>query len=551
MPQGTITCPKCGHAFELSEALTHQIRDHLKVELQADITRRESEAKRRLDEVQAKEAAVAKARDALNDEVEKQLKEKLAEVETRAAKKAEGRFSDQLKEMQDALKEREESIKTFRANELELRKQKQALEKAREEAELEVQRRLEDERTKIRKDAESKAQELQADIAKREAEAKRKLDEAKAKEESLAKARESLNDEVEKQLKQKLVEAESRAAKKAEDRFTDQLKELQESLKVKDDSLKAIRTNELELRKQKQALEAEKEEFDLKLQRTLDSERATIRKQSEESILEQHRLKDLEKDTKIQQLNELLEEANRKAKQGSMETQGEVLEQDFETRLKLFFTHDEIQPVPKGIRGADLIQSVRTPLGTDCGVLLWEMKNTKAWSGQWISKLKDDMIETRASIAILVTVALPEGITRFGMVEGVWVTEPLSAIPLAAALRQQLVALDHERQASVGKSQKMEMLYHYLAGTEFKQKIEGIVEAFTTMQDQVNRERRAMEKNWKEREKQIERVIKNTVGLYGDMQGIIGGKIPSIPALELSGSTTSALADEVTPEIPE
>jgi hypothetical protein len=198
--------------------------------------------------------------------------------------------------------------------------------------------------------------------------------------------------------------------------------------------------------------------------------------------------------------------------------------------------------VSKGVRGADLIHTVRTPLGADCGVLLWETKNTKDWSSKWIPKLKDDMIEKRATIAILVSVVLPEGVGRFGQVDGVWVSDPLSAIPLAAALRQQLVALDRERQTSVGKNEKMEILYAYLAGTEFKQKIEGIVEAFTAMQDQVNQERRAMEKNWKQREKQIERVIKNTVGLYGDMQGIIGGAIPQIPALELDGGGVKKLA---------
>ena len=216
-----------------------------------------------------------------------------------------------------------------------------------------------------------------------------------------------------------------------------------------------------------------------------------------------------------------------------METQGEVLEQDFEAQLRSFFVYDDIQPVPKGIRGADLIQTVRSPLGAGCGVLLWEAKNTKAWNAQWIPKLKEDMIEIRAAIAILVTVVLPDGVGRFGLVDGVWVSDPLSAIPLAAALRQQLLVVDRERQSSVGKNEKMELLYQYLAGTEFKQKIEGIVEAFTTMQEQLNTERRAMERQWKQRGKQIERVVKNTVGLYGDMQGIIGGQIPTIPALEL------------------
>ncbi|MEI6076193.1 MAG: DUF2130 domain-containing protein [Verrucomicrobiota bacterium] len=421
MKTGTITCPQCGHAFELSDALTHQIREHLKADLQADVVKREAEAKRKLDEVKLKEEALAKAQNALGDEVEKQLKLKLAEAEAKAAKKAEGKFADQLKELESSLKEKDDSIKTFRSNELELRKQKQELEKA-------------------------------------------------------------------------------------------------------------------------------KEEFDLQLQRKLDEERAIIRKEAEGKMAEQHRLKDLEKDMKIQQLNNLLEEANRKAKQGSMETQGEVLEQDFEAKLKHFFVYDNIAPVPKGVRGADLIQTVRTSLGSDCGILLWETKNTKSWGGDWIPKLKDDMIETRATMAILVSVVLPEGVNRFGLVDGVWVSDPLSAIPLAAALRQQLVALEHERQASVGKSGKMEMIYQYLAGTEFKQKIEGIVEAFTAMQSQIQKERRAMEAQWKEREKQIERVIKNTVGLYGDMRGIIGGQIPIIQALELGAAEIKALPDQAKEE---
>jgi hypothetical protein len=182
-------------------------------------------------------------------------------------------------------------------------------------------------------------------------------------------------------------------------------------------------------------------------------------------------------------------------------------------------------------------------MGAECGVLLWETKNTKAWSNAWIPKLKDDMIETRASIAVLVSVVLPDGIKRFGQLDGVWVSDPLCAIPLAAVLREQLEAISRERTASTDKSEKMEALYGYLSGVEFKQKIEGIIEAFTSMQEQLNRERRAMEKQWKQREKQIERVVKNTAGLYGDMQGIIGGRIPAIPALELDDETTKQLPD--------
>jgi len=383
--------------------------------------------------------------------------------------------------------------------------------------------------------------ELSQDVKKREAELKKKLDALKAQEAQIAKSREAIDEEIETKLKERLVEAEKKASQKLEGKYTDQLKELQGALDEKDAAIKTFREQELDLRKKQRKLEEDKASLELDVARRLDAEREKIREEASKKAAEDHRLKELEKDKLIKDLQTSLADMKRKAEQGSMETQGEVLEQDFEAQLKGFFVHDDIQPVPKGIKGADLVQAVRTPMGAECGVLLWETKNTKAWSNTWIPKLKDDMIETRASIAILVSVVLPEGISRFGQVDGVWVSDPLCAIPLAAALREHLEALSRERTASIGKGEKMEALYQYLAGVEFKQKIEGIIEAFTSMQDQLNRERRAMEKHWKQREKEIDRVVKNTVGLYGDMQGIIGGQIPSIPALELDSETTKRL----------
>jgi hypothetical protein len=375
--------------------------------------------------------------------------------------------------------------------------------------------------------------ELQADITQREAQLHQQQEEARKREEELSKAKLDLEAEVVRRTQTKVRDIEAKAKADAEQALEARLKDLSEAVSQKDQNLREFRELELGLRKRQRELEAAVLDADLKVQRTLSEERAKIREDAEARTQESHRLKDLEKDKLIQDLKSALDDMKRKADQGSMETQGEVLELDFEERLRRMFHLDDIQPVPKGIRGADLVQMVRNPVGADCGSIIWETKNTKAWSPGWISKLKDDMAETRASLAILVTVALPDGIARFGQVDGVWVSDPLSALPLAAALRQQLLQLERERQASTGKSVKMEMLYAYLAGNEFKGRVEGIVEAFTSLQDQLQRERRAMEKNWKEREKQIERVIKNTVGLYGDMQGIIGGQIPTIDALEL------------------
>jgi hypothetical protein len=375
--------------------------------------------------------------------------------------------------------------------------------------------------------------ELQADITQREAELLRQQEDSRKREEDLNKAKLELDAEVNRRTQARVRELEAKAKAEAEKALEARLQDLTDAVSKKDKDLQQSRELELELRRKQRELEASVLDADLKVQRTLAEERAKIREDAEARTQESHRLKDLEKDKLIQDLKSALDDMKRKADQGSMEMQGEVLELDFEERLRRMFHLDDIQPVPRGIRGADLVQMVRNPVGSDCGSIIWETKNTKAWSPGWISKLKDDMAETRASLAILVTVALPEGIARFGQVDGVWVTDPLSALPLAAALRQQLLQLERERQASTGKTVKMEMLYSYLAGNEFKGRVEGIVEAFTSLQDQLQRERRAMEKNWKEREKQIERVIKNTVGLYGDMQGIIGGQIPTIEALEL------------------
>jgi hypothetical protein len=385
--------------------------------------------------------------------------------------------------------------------------------------------------------------ELLREVAQREVELKKKTECLKDLEVQIAKNRETIDEEIEARLKERLPEAEKRAVEKLEGRYAGQLKELQGSLEEKDAAIKTFREQELELRRIKRKLEEEKESLALDVARKLDEEREKIREEALKKISEEHRFKDLEKDKVINDLRASLEVMKRKAEQGSMETQGEVLEQDFEAQLNSFFVHDDIRPVPKGIRGADLVQTVRSPIGAECGVLLWETKNTKAWSNGWIPKLKDDMIEIRASIAILVSMVLPGGINRFGQVDGIWVSDPLCAIPLAAALREQLLAVSRERSTSAGKSEKMEALYQYLAGSEFKQKIEGIVEAFRSMQDQLNKERRAMERIWKQREKEIERVVKNTVGLYGDMQGIIGGQIPAIPALEFDNESTDQLPE--------
>jgi hypothetical protein len=205
--------------------------------------------------------------------------------------------------------------------------------------------------------------------------------------------------------------------------------------------------------------------------------------------------------------------------------------------LKAEFTQDEILPVPKGVNGADIIQKVCTRAGQVCGQIAWESKKTKTWSEGWIQKLRDDQRAIKAELAVIVSAVLPEDVKGFAFRDGVWICDIKLAVALASALRVNLEAVHRERVMAVGKNEKVEILYTYLTGVEFKQRVEAIVEAFTEMQDGLNKERKVFEANWAKREKQIQKVISNTVGMYGDLSGLV--TLQPIKMLELGESNES------------
>lgn len=290
---------------------------------------------------------------------------------------------------------------------------------------------------------------------------------------------------------------------------------------------------ELELRKEKSALEDRARELDLEIARRVDSEKQRFEESLRRGFAEQQDLKLKEKDKLIDDLRKALEDAKLKSEQGSQERQGEVLEIDVQAELERRFPQDLIAPVPKGMRGADLVQEVRDAAMRACGTIVWETKNTRHWQPSWLDKLKADQRAIGANLAVVVSTALPDGIVEFGRIDGVWVAGLRTWPALALALREQLIEVAFAHAAADGKHEKMECLYHYLAGDRFKSRIEAMVEAFTALQSGLNRERMAMERIWKEREKQIERVIANTVRMYGEMRGILGASVPPVPALEL------------------
>lgn len=326
-------------------------------------------------------------------------------------------------------------------------------------------------------------------------------------------------------LSNKTAEAEARGRKLAEEAAQQQLSLLETALASHKADAQHLKEEELKWLQERQRLQQAAEDAELTLQRRLAEERGTIRDEARRRFEEEQRLKDLTKDQTILDLKNALDAMKKRVEQGSMERQGEVLEQSLEDQIRRGFLRDVVRPVPKGVRGADLLHGVCNESGEECGNILWEIKNTKAWSKDWIPKLKEDAIAVGAPLCLLVSVVLPPDIDRFGQLDGVWICEPASAMALAGALRQQLLALDLLHRANIGRTGKMDRLYTYLSGTEFRQKVQSVVEGFVAMQQQLAKERRAMESQWKAREKLLDRVLINTAGFYGDLQGIIGQNV--------------------------
>ena len=306
---------------------------------------------------------------------------------------------------------------------------------------------------------------------------------------------------------------------------------LEEQLKRKDETLAQMQQTEIELRKEKMRLADEKQAFELEKTRQLDEAKQAIAEQAKKQADEEKQYEIAQLNKKIADATKANDELARKLEQGSQQLQGEVLELELEEVLKAEFPYDEIMPVPKGVSGADIIQKVLDRSGRVCGQIVWESKKTKAWSEGWIQKLKDDQRVIKADIAVIISAVLPQDVKGFAFRDGIWICDVKLSVALAVALRINLEAITREKAMSVGKNENMEFLYNYLTGVEFKQRIEAIVEAFTSMDAGLRKERLAYEKMWAEREKQIKKVMVNTVGMYGDLSGLV--TLPHIKTLEL------------------
>ena len=338
----------------------------------------------------------------------------------------------------------------------------------------------------------------------------------------------ALGDKMAKAYEKQLNQAFEQERRKVREQADRELSSLQKKL---DDA----NANELQLRRQKTELEQRAKDMDLEVQRRLDEEKSSLERRVADRLATDHRAKDAEKDKKLADTLAQVEELKRRMEQGSQQTQGETLEAEIEEILRVQFPLDKIDPVSPGVKGGDILQTIFTRNGIECGRILWEIKRTKAWSDGWIAKIKSDARNARADECLIASETLPKALDgcRCGSIEGVWVSSPSSCIPLAQAIRHGLVLAAKEKYVQAGRGDKAGQLYEYFTGVEFKNRIGAIIDSYMTMKSDLDSERRAMEKVWAKREKQIIMVISSLSGMHGEIEAIAAGELPVIPALQL------------------
>lgn len=476
---GSITCPRCRNEFEITEVMRSQLTDQIRSEFDAVAAERAAELEAARAELQKERTQLEAAKSEVEERVRQRIDAARHELVAESRKRAEEEFLVERRDRTAQVKELRDKLQEAQDAELDIRRRERELETRAEGIQLELDRRLEVEREKLRT-------ELAANV------------------------RRQMADEISVELRDR----------------DDQLNDLRAKLKSANET-------ELEMRKRERELQAKTEELQLEVARQLDAERERIRAEARQQSDHEHELKAAESEKLIGDLQRQIGDLKRKVEQGSQQLQGEVQELALEELLRNAFSRDTIDPVAKGVGGGDCLHRVLDPMGLVCGTILWESKRTKHWSTGWLTKLRDDQRAARAPFAVIVSEALPEGVRTFALIDGVWVCSWACVRELAIVLRVGLIEVAKSRLAVEGQHDKLEMVYNYLSSQEFGNRVAGIVEAFTGMQADLESEKRSMHRIWSKREKQLERALTNTAGMYGDLQGIIGSSLPLVQGLEL------------------
>ena len=380
----------------------------------------------------------------------------------------------------------------------------------------------------------------EAEANQKERDLQVRLQEIKQQQKELDVRQQAIEDQVAEQVKAERKKIAEQEKAKILSEQAEQRQALQDELTEKNQKLKEFQQQEIELRKQQRKLQEDKEAFELEAARKLDGQRKQIAEEAGKKAAEEQMLKLKEKDQLIESLRQQAQDWQRRAEVGSQEAQGEALEGQLQEVLERAFPYDQFAEIKKGARGADILQIVRNPSGTECGKILWESKNTKDFQRPWVEKLKKDQQDSASDVAVIMSMAIPKEIDRFGMFEDVWITDYKSAIGLCVALRQGLIKAQRERIVTAGRESVKDVIYNYITSNEFAMHVRAVANSYEAMKADLDSEKRAMLRIWNKREKQITAVLDNVTQMYGSIEGLVGQKaLPMIETLSLE-----AIAEE-------
>ncbi|MGJ0359785.1 DUF2130 domain-containing protein [Aliarcobacter cryaerophilus] len=378
---------------------------------------------------------------------------------------------------------------------------------------------------------------FEEEIALKRIEYKQALDMLKQKEEDIKEQKEKFDEELKKATKELVKQEKQKLQEELKKEILEEQSEsialLKKELDEKSNQVKELNTAKAQIEQLKRDKEEMESAIMAKAQFALNEQLKIEKEKIQKTVDDQNELKLKQKEEQLEQLKKQLQDTQRKLEQGSQQLQGEVQELAIEEYLQNKYPFDSIEEIKKGVRGGDCIQTVHTREIQNCGKIYYESKRTKDFQKSWIEKFKADMREKGADIGVLVTEVLPKELDRMGLIDGVWICTYEEFKGLSSVLRESIIKINQAKKSEENKTDKMSLLYGYLTSTEFKMQIEAIVEGFTQMQSDLDSEKRSMQRIWKQREKQIEKVLDNTIGMYGSIKGIAGNSIGNVKALEL------------------
>jgi len=552
IPAILITCPRCAEQFPLTESLAAPLVAEKQKLFDAQIER---------ERATATEEATKKARASIQAELQGKDFEleaakatlMLREEEVRKARQREievlQRESDVKRKESDIELERQEIESKLRAEfQVQIGKERAAAtEEATRKAQAVLQTQLQGKDIELeaakatlvlREEEVRKAKQKEIEVLQRESEIAMKESEIELERQQIEN---KLRSEFQERIKRERTRAAEEALGKAKEETQlelskkDQEIEQLEQARVKS-SQEAVAA-QAELKRKEREMKLEREKMDLAIQTAVNEQLDGVQLKTLKDSEARHRLRLAEKDRDISEMKRQIEELQRKAEESSQQRQGEIQELELERVLSVQFPTDTILPVAKGVTGADVTQRVANKSGQMCGTIIWESKRTKSWSDNWLPKLRGEQRQANADAAILVSETLPKNVDGFGLVNGVWVTEFRYLIPVATAIRSGILEVAAVRVLEEGQQSKKDLVYKYLTGQQFRQRIQAIVEVFGEMQEELERERRSATRQFAKRDEQIRRIVDATSGMYGDLQGIAGRTLSAVEGLELSAPT--------------